>query len=63
MRERKEMKEVVSFGRDFGKCIEFHGNTCLEFAIGFQEARTSMERLGVQGAPDEELVTIVSAIE
>jgi formylmethanofuran dehydrogenase subunit E len=54
------MKEkVISLGGDFSKCVEFHGHTCLGLAIGFQAARTLMERLEVQKAPDEELVAIV----
>ena len=50
---------VMSPGVDFGKCIEFHGHTCPGLAIGFQAARTLMERLGTAKAPDEELVAIV----
>jgi formylmethanofuran dehydrogenase subunit E len=54
------MKEkVISLGGDFSKCVEFHGHTCPGLAIGFQAARTLMERLEVQKAPDEELVAIV----
>ena len=51
--------KIISFGGDFSKCIEFHGHTCPGLAIGFQAARTLMERLEVQKAPDEELVAIV----
>jgi len=51
--------KVLSFGGDFSKCIEFHGHACPGLAIGFQGARTLMERLKVQKAPDEELVAIV----
>jgi formylmethanofuran dehydrogenase subunit E len=51
--------EAISLGGDFSKCIEFHGHTCSGLAIGFQAARTLMERLGVSKAPDEELVAIV----
>jgi len=51
--------EAISLSRDFKKCIEFHGHTCPGLAIGFQAARTFMERLGVRKAPDEELVAIV----
>ena len=51
--------EAISLSGDFRKCIEFHGHTCPGLAIGFQGARTLMERLGVRKAPDEELVAIV----
>jgi formylmethanofuran dehydrogenase subunit E len=44
---------------DFTKCVEFHGHLCPGLAIGFQAARTLMERLGVRRAPDEELLAIV----
>jgi len=49
----------ISFGGDFGKCIEFHGHACPGLAIGFQAARALMKRLEAQKAPDEELVAIV----
>jgi formylmethanofuran dehydrogenase subunit E len=51
--------KVISFRGDFSKCIEFHGHACPGLALGFQAARTLMERLEVQKAPDEELVAIV----
>jgi len=51
--------KVISFSGDFSKCIEFHGHACPGLAIGFQAARTLMERWEVQKAPDEELVAIV----
>jgi formylmethanofuran dehydrogenase subunit E len=51
--------KVTSFSRDFRECIEFHGHACPGLAIGFQAARTLMERLKVRKAPDEELVAIV----
>ena len=44
---------------NFDKCIEFHGHACPGLAIGFRAAGTLMERLGVEKAPDEELVAIV----
>jgi len=44
---------------EFGKCIEFHGHACPGLAIGFQAARSLMERLKVRRAPDEELVATV----
>ena len=44
---------------DLTKCVEFHGHMCPGLAIGFQAARTLMERLGVRRAPDEELLAIV----
>ena len=47
------------FSEDFTKCIEFHGHLCPGLSIGFQAAKVLMERLGVQKAPDEELVAIV----
>ena len=50
--------ENLSSG-DFTKCVEFHGHMCPGLAIGFQAARTLMERLGVRRAPDEELLAIV----
>ena len=49
----------TSSGRDFGKCIEFHGHACPGLAIGFQAAQALMGRLEVGKAPDEELVAIV----
>jgi formylmethanofuran dehydrogenase subunit E len=59
-REERKMKgKAVSLSEDFRKCIEFHGHTCPGLAIGFQAARTLMERLGAKKAPDEELVAIV----
>jgi formylmethanofuran dehydrogenase subunit E len=51
-------EEILSSG-DFTKCVEFHGHICPGLAIGFQAARTLMERLGVLKAPDEELLAIV----
>jgi formylmethanofuran dehydrogenase subunit E len=51
-------KELLSSG-DFMRCVEFHGHMCPGLAIGFQAARTLMERLGVRKAPDEELLAIV----
>jgi formylmethanofuran dehydrogenase subunit E len=51
-------EEILSSG-DFTKCVEFHGHMCPGLAIGFQAARTLMERLGVRRAPDEELLAIV----
>jgi len=47
------------FSGDFTKCVEFHGHICPGLAIGFQAARTLMERLRVRKAPDEELLAIV----
>ena len=51
--------EAISSSSDFNKCVEFHGHTCPGLAIGFQAARTLMERLSARKAPDEELVAIV----
>jgi formylmethanofuran dehydrogenase subunit E len=51
-------KKVLSSG-EFTKCVEFHGHMCPGLAIGFQAARTLMERLGVRKAPDEELLATV----
>jgi formylmethanofuran dehydrogenase subunit E len=51
-------EEILSSG-DFTKCVEFHGHMCPGLAIGFQAARTLMERLGVRKTPDEELIAIV----
>jgi formylmethanofuran dehydrogenase subunit E len=51
-------EEILS-SEDFTKCVEFHGHACPGLAIGFQAARTLMERLGVRRAPDEELLAIV----
>ena len=51
--------EEILRDRDFNKCVQFHGHTCPGLAIGFQAARILMKRLGVQRAPDEELVAIV----
>ncbi len=53
-------KEISSTA-DFARCIRFHGHTCPGLAIGFQAAKTLMKRLGVQRAPDEELVAVVEA--
>jgi formylmethanofuran dehydrogenase subunit E len=51
-------EEILS-SEDFRTCIEFHGHSCPGLAIGFQAARTLLERLGVTKAPDEELVAVV----
>jgi formylmethanofuran dehydrogenase subunit E len=51
-------KEILS-NEELTKCVEFHGHMCPGLAIGFQAARTLMERLGVRRAPDEELLAIV----
>ena len=51
--------KVISFDGDFSKCIQFHGHACPGLAIGFQAARTLMERLEVRKSPDEELIAIV----
>ena len=51
-------KEILS-NEELTKCVEFHGHMCPGLAIGFQAARTLMERLGVRKAPDEELLAIV----
>ncbi len=51
-------QEVIS-NKDFQRCIDFHGHVCPGLAIGFQAARILMERLGVEAAPDEELVATV----
>ena len=51
--------EEILWSEDFKKCIDFHGHICPGVTIGFQAARILMERLGVQKAPDEELVAIV----
>ena len=51
-------EEILS-SEDLTKCIEFHGHSCPGLAIGFQAARTLLERLGVTKAPDEELVAVV----
>ena len=54
------MKDIaISYSGEFSKCIEFHGHACPGLAIGFQAARTLMQRLKVHKAPDEELVAIV----
>ncbi len=50
--------EIFSNG-DFARCVQFHGHTCPGLAIGFQAAKTLMNRLGVRKAPDEELLAIV----
>ncbi len=44
---------------DFARCIQFHGHTCPGLAIGFKAAVALMGRLGVNRAPDEELIAIV----
>jgi len=51
-------QEILSH-KDFQRCIDFHGHICPGLAIGFQAARILMERLGVEAAPDEELVARV----
>jgi formylmethanofuran dehydrogenase subunit E len=55
----KMKNKAISLGGDFSKCVDFHGHTCPGLAIGFQAARTLMERLSARKAPDEELVAIV----
>ena len=51
-------EEILS-SEDLTKCVEFHGHMCPGLAIGFQAARTLMERLGVRRALDEELLATV----
>ncbi len=51
--------EEILWSEDFKKCIDFHGHICPGITIGFQAARVLMDRLGIQKAPDEELVAIV----
>ena len=56
----KKMKnEAISLSENFSKCVEFHGHMCPGLAIGFQAARTLMDRLDARKAPDEELVAIM----
>ncbi len=52
-------RKAILSSEEFTKCVEFHGHICPGLAIGFQAARTLMERLGVRKAPDEELLAIV----
>jgi formylmethanofuran dehydrogenase subunit E len=52
-------EEAILSNSDFTRCVQFHGHTCPGLAIGFQAAKTLMERLGVRKAPDEELVAVV----
>jgi formylmethanofuran dehydrogenase subunit E len=60
MERNNQMKrKTILSSEEFTKCVEFHGHTCPGLAIGFQAARTLMERLGVRKAPDEELLAIV----
>ncbi len=51
--------EEILWSEDFKKCVDFHGHICPGVTIGFQAAWVLMDRLGVQKAPDEELVAIV----
>jgi formylmethanofuran dehydrogenase subunit E len=53
-----KVQEILSH-KDFQRCVDFHGHICPGLAIGFQAARILMERLGVEAAPDEELVATV----
>ena len=44
---------------DFKRCEAFHGHICPGLSIGYQAARTAMERLREDRAEDEEVVAIV----
>lgn len=44
---------------DFKKCEAFHGHICPGLSIGFQAARTALERLRESRAEDEEMVAVV----
>jgi len=44
---------------DFKRCEAFHGHVCPGLSIGFQAARTAMDRLRESRAEDEEVVAIV----
>lgn len=44
---------------EFKKCEAFHGHVCPGLSIGFQAARTAMDRLRERRAEDEEMVAIV----
>lgn len=44
---------------DFKKCEVFHGHVCPGLSIGFQAARTALDRLQESRSEDEEVVAIV----
>ena len=44
---------------DFKRCEAFHGHVCPGLSIGFQAARTAMDRLRENRSADEEVVAIV----
>ena len=44
---------------DFKKCAAFHGHVCPGLSMGFQAARTALDRLKESRSEDEEVVAVV----
>jgi formylmethanofuran dehydrogenase subunit E len=40
------------------KCVAFHGHECPGLAIGFKACEAAVEKLGLEFAPDEEVVCV-----
>ena len=51
-------KDIMN-SKDFKRCEAFHGHVCPGLSIGFQAARTAMDRLQENRSADEEIVAIV----
>ena len=51
-------KDIMN-SEDFKRCEAFHGHVCPGLSIGFQAARTAMDRLQENRSADEEIVAIV----
>lgn len=47
------------WGKDFQKCVDFHGHACPGLALGYVAASAAMAWLGENRAEDEEIVAIV----
>jgi formylmethanofuran dehydrogenase subunit E len=59
---RKEMfmaSDIHSeIAEDLKACVEFHGHLCPGLVYGYRVAKEAMRLLGIERAPDEEIVTV-----
>jgi formylmethanofuran dehydrogenase subunit E len=53
------MEYFFEFPADFQQCVAFHGHLCPGLAIGYAAVKAAEHVLGMDRAPDEELVAIV----
>lgn len=51
--------ESIRREKDFQKCVEFHGHTCMGVTIGYMAAKLGLKLLRHDRSVDEELITIV----